>query len=109
RGLHSFHRFFERYQRASGDSFYAIQAPDKRSPFPATGQHLEFVQEVAQHREAFLEHMEDDFNTGGAIGELFELLKTLNRFADTQGMEETKPAGATLQDFRRGVTVLKEL
>jgi cysteinyl-tRNA synthetase len=53
--------------------------------------------------------MDDDFNTGGAIGDLYELLTTLNRFADTRQLESQKPDDATLRDFRRGVIVLKVL
>lgn len=109
RSIDNFHRFFERFRRATGESFYAVKAPDIRGPFATEGKHQEFLQEVAGHRDAFLEHLEDDFNTGGAIGVLFELLTTLNRFVDTQKMEETKPAVETLADFHRGVTVLKEL
>ena len=47
---------------------------------------------------AFLEHMDDDFNTGGAIGVLYELLTTLNRFADNRQLEEgrhRKPSSTT--------------
>src|SRR5262249_55398952 len=97
------------YERVSGQSFYTVHAPDKRSPFPTNGSHADFLTEVAKHREAFLEHMEDDFNTGGAVGVLHDLLKTLNRFADDQRMEEAKPAAQTLADFGRGVAVLREL
>src|SRR5207253_6011993 len=86
-----------------------IMAPETRSPFDARGKQAEFLQEVVKHREAFLEHMEDDFNTGGATGVLFDLLTTLNRFVDTQCMEEAKPVAETLADFRRGVAALKEL
>ena len=32
----------------------------------------------------FLEAMDDDFNTGGALGELYELVRALNRFADAR-------------------------
>ena len=46
--------------------------------------------------------MDDDFNTGGAIGELFEMIHALNRFAHAQ-------AGGTLDDYRAGMTALKEL
>ena len=35
--------------------------------------------DVLHLRQRFLEHMDDDFNTGGAIGVLFELLTALNR------------------------------
>jgi len=31
--------------------------------------------------------MDDDFNTGGAVGVLYELLTALNRFADSCQLE----------------------
>jgi cysteinyl-tRNA synthetase len=106
RGLDNFHRFFERYERITGQSFFDIAAPARRAAFEAVG---EFLGEVARHRGAFLECMEDDFNTGGAIGVLYELLTALNRFADTQKLEAEKPAEGVLNDFRRSAVVLKEL
>ena len=54
--------------------------------------------------------MDDDFNTGGAISELFELLRALNKFADQQQLED--PGARTesaLASFRRGVDTLREL
>ena len=53
--------------------------------------------------------MDDDFNTGGAIGVLYELLKTLNRFADAQQRESRQPGAEALAAFRRGAMTLKEL
>ena len=53
--------------------------------------------------------MDDDFNTGGAIGELFEIVHALNRYT------HQLPAGAgaisadQLAEFKRGMSVLKEL
>ena len=42
--------------------------------------------------------MDDDFNTGGAIGELFELLRTLNKFCDDAGLDAVaKPTAANLR------------
>ena len=52
--------------------------------------------------------MEDDFNTGGAIGVLHELLNRLNRFADEKKIEAGGSA-ADLEEFSRGVHVLREL
>jgi cysteinyl-tRNA synthetase len=109
RGLEGFYRFFERYQRITGGSFYALQAPTGRNEFKADGAEREYLAAVARHRGGFLESMDDDFNTGGAIGVLYELLTTLNRFADSRQLEEKKPTQVTLDDFRRGVVVLKEL
>jgi cysteinyl-tRNA synthetase len=109
RGLEGFYRFFERFQRITGSSFYESQAPTRRGSFDLNGAEAEFLVEVGRHRAAFLECMDDDFNTGGAIGILYDLLTTLNRFADSRHLEEGKAGSATLNDFRRGVIVLKEL
>jgi len=109
RGLDSFYRFFERFSRITGNSFYDLQAPTRRGNFDMKGTNAEFLVDVGRHRSAFLENMDDDFNTGGAIGELYELLTTLNRFADSRQLEAHKPDATTLQEFVRGVTVLKEL
>ncbi len=106
RSLESFHRFFERYQRITGRSFYALEAPTKRGEFPAE---TPFLQEVARARERYLECMDDDFNTGGAVGMLNELLTALNRFADARELEGGKPDPADVRAFERGVVVLKEL
>jgi len=106
RGLDNFQRFFERFERVTKSSFYNLQAPAKRGPFEGGAG---FQAEVASCRDAFLECMDKDFNTGGAIGILFELLTALNRFADAQQLE-TSPATATaMAEFRQGAVVLKEL
>jgi cysteinyl-tRNA synthetase len=109
RGLDNFYRFLERFQRITRESFHTLNAPDKRANFVPDGAHTEFLVEVARHRGQFLEHMDDDFNTGGAIGVLFELLTTLNRFADARQLEASNPDAAALADFRRGAVVLREL
>src|SRR5262249_55941158 len=46
---------------------------------------------------------------GAAVGVLFELLTTLNRFADSKALEGPSPAADDLAAFRRGVVVLREL
>jgi cysteinyl-tRNA synthetase len=109
RGLDNFYRFFERFQRITGESFHKLDAPNKRASFEPAGSYTEFLVEVARHRGLFLEHMDDDFNTGGAIGVLFELLTTLNRFADGRQLEAGKADAGAVADFRRGVVVLREL
>jgi cysteinyl-tRNA synthetase len=109
RSLENFYRFFERYKRITGESFFSLEAPAKRGPFDTSESHTEFLVEVGRHRAAFLEHMDDDFNSGGAIGVLFELLTTLNRYADARRLEESKSDAEALAAFRRGVIVLKEM
>jgi cysteinyl-tRNA synthetase len=53
--------------------------------------------------------MDDDFNTGGAIGVLHELLGVLKRFAADRQLESGQADPAAVADFRRGVIVLREL
>jgi cysteinyl-tRNA synthetase len=109
RGMQSFYRFFERFERITGVRFNDLKAPERQADFASTGASGIFLNSVSQHRAAFLECMDDDFNTGGAIGCLHELLTTLNRFADSDRLEEPGVDAAKLDDFRRGVIVLKEL
>ncbi len=109
RALDGLYRFFERVQRVTGASFYQWSAPATNTPFDPAGTHREFFLEVKQLRQAFLEHMNDDFNTGGAIGVLHELLPVLNRFADAQHLEAPKKSPEAVADFRQGVSVLREL
>jgi cysteinyl-tRNA synthetase len=109
RGIDGYYRFFERFQRITGESFYDLKAPTRRGNFDLHGAEAEFLVDVGRHRSAFLECMDDDFNTGGAIGVLYELLTTLNRFADNRRLEGGQAGTATLSDFHKGVVVLKEL
>jgi cysteinyl-tRNA synthetase len=96
RALQSFYRFFERYERITGSSFFASCASSEASA------------EFTALRSRFLECMDDDFNTGGAVGVLFELLSTINRFADSHKLEET-PDAAAKNHFICAAAILREL
>lgn len=107
RGLESFSRFFERLERLTGVVFFDLKAPRRLAPFDPGNSPM--LQEVAEHRRRFLDAMDDDFNTGGAIGELYELVRLLNRFADQSGLETGSVEPNQRVDFLAGVVVLKEL
>jgi cysteinyl-tRNA synthetase len=52
--------------------------------------------------------MDDDFNTGGATADLFEMARALNRFIDGQSLEENKsPAG--IEALQQGMQILREM
>jgi cysteinyl-tRNA synthetase len=54
--------------------------------------------------------MDDDFNTGGAIGDLFELVRLLNKFVDDEKLEAPgQRAEAKVTALRQGATVLAEI
>jgi cysteinyl-tRNA synthetase len=82
----TFFRFFERFERVTGESFYAL--PEQKlgdfqtvDPVGASAHEL---------RARFLEHLNDDFNTGGAVGVLYEFVSLLNRYCDQKGLDDPK-------------------
>jgi len=109
--LDRFYRLIEAFGRITGSDFYALPAPTSRkSSTRLEGQPAELFQELSQLRERFLTAMDDDFNTGGAIGVLFDLSRAINGFigqkkldAGAAGDESTKSALIT------AMTLLKEL
>jgi cysteinyl-tRNA synthetase len=106
RALESFYRYFERYQRITGENFYSLSAATRLADSPSKD-----LPENSPWRnfwQAFIEHMEDDFNTGGAVATLYELLNRLNRFADEKKVEETR-AAEDVAELKRGTLVLREL
>ncbi|MEW4568139.1 cysteine--tRNA ligase [Tautonia sp. JC769] len=110
RGLRAFRSLFDRVERLTGRSFYDLDAPSSREDGDrhASGT---LPPDVLDHRSRFLDAMDDDFNTGGAVGELFELVRALNRFADAERLDDRKgedPSPA-LESWTNGVIVLREL
>ena len=109
-GLDAFYRFFKRYERVSGESFYDVDPPRKRTDGQIEPADDSLLVDVVEHRNRFLEAMDDDFNTGGATGILFELVRRLNKFVDDEQLEEKKqPGAAGLASLKQGVTTLGEL
>src|SRR5262249_6961289 len=99
--LEGFYRFFERYQRITGESFYAVSAAKK------TTDHVAGPLAEEAYRD-FCNLMDDDFNTGGAVGKLYELVGRLNKFADdNRDFQENK--GQAFADLKNGVSVLREM
>ncbi len=103
RGLQSFLKCFARFEELTGESFYTLEAPTRRGDFdPGTSA---LLKEIGEHRQRFLDAMDDDFNTGGAIGELYDVVHALNRFAN-QAAFDLKTMGT---EYRTGIVALKEL
>jgi cysteinyl-tRNA synthetase len=104
RGLQAFRNLFERAERITGTSFDAMPAASHRDRPPGAE-----TDDVRRHRDTFLDAMDDDFNTGGALGELFELVRTLNRQADAAKLDAAGSSAAELASFTAGLGVLREL
>jgi cysteinyl-tRNA synthetase len=106
KGFDTFIRFAERYERIVGQSFYSLTAP---TAYNYRRKYL--LSEFTEFAKRFREHMDDDFNTGGSVGVLFELATFLNRLADTGFLEETAPKRneENLKQFVDGATLMKEI
>ena len=107
-GLETFYRFFKRYERVTGNSFYDLDTLATREAGEIDTKADELLEPVAQIRTKFLTAMDDDFNTGGAIGELFELVRTLNKYCDDSKLEDS-PAEDKTASLVRGTQTLREL
>ena len=108
-GLETFYRFFRRYARITGELYYSLEPPTRRSDGDYEPKTNELVIAIAEQRNRFLEAMDDDFNTGAAIGVLFDILRLLNKFADDNKLESGKPDPAKIRVLKHGANVLREL
>jgi cysteinyl-tRNA synthetase len=119
KSLDGFYRFFERFQNIARQRFYSLPYAKTRLEGDAAATDQPLLETLAKHRRNFLEKMDDDFNTGGAIAELFDMLRELNKFANEKNLdrfadpqiEDLKPlfADPDVQTLVRGVRILREL
>ena len=102
--LESFYRLFDRYAELTGGSFHELPVAAKHDDAP------EPPQMFAAVADKFLEAMDDDFNTGAAISQLFDLVKMLNRFADEKSLgANLDTSSGDGQTFDGGVRLLRQL
>jgi cysteinyl-tRNA synthetase len=91
KGLQKFHRLFERIERLTG-----APIPDKGDDMDrASGALLEtahaaYARAVLSLKMKFLEAMDDDFNTAGAIAALHEMAGEVNGFIERTDIEKTR-------------------
>ncbi|WP_425397040.1 cysteine--tRNA ligase [Aeoliella sp.] len=110
KGLETFYRLFKRYKRITHADFYSLTAPSKRGA-PAIDQADDpTLSAAAERKQKFLAAMDDDFNTGGAIAELFELANLTNKYCDEADFEG-KGAGdaASIATLTLLMETIKEL
>jgi cysteinyl-tRNA synthetase len=109
-GLETFYRLFKRYERVTGESFYDIDAPQARGAGAFDPGDDKTLEAVADHRKHFIESMDDDFNSGAAVADLFEIARTLNRYADEADLEASgKDDPVKLAVIKQGAHTLREL
>lgn len=99
-----FIRFAERFERITGEDLYQQKTASD------TLANVAYIHEMQSLVNRFHEHMDDDFNTGGATAVLFEVLTYLNKFADQAKLESTtSPSADNLNIFKLGSNVLLDL
>ncbi len=103
KALSVFYRLFERVERLAGKPLSA-DVPADQKPAPDMDaaaaalfetDHAAFAKNVLALKMKFLEMMDDDFNTAGAIAVLHELAGEINGFIERTGAERSKDATAT--------------
>ncbi|HUG19011.1 MAG TPA: cysteine--tRNA ligase [Planctomycetaceae bacterium] len=108
KSMEGFYRLFETYERISGESFYDLPTAALRkdsTELPDDG----FLSEIDEFRSRFLEAMDDDFNTGGAVGVLHELRRSLNAFISKHKLDSSQPDAKQLAQLKTALGILKEL
>ncbi|MDR3232237.1 MAG: cysteine--tRNA ligase [Planctomycetaceae bacterium] len=116
KGLETFYRFFKRFEKITGQSFYRLNVPLTRTPnksggckSPDKSVEGKSPDNIVELRNKFLESMDDDFNTGGSIGVFFDILRLLNKFIDDNKLETVQGNSNTVEQLQQGATVLREL
>jgi cysteinyl-tRNA synthetase len=117
KNLDTFYRYFDRFQEIARQRFHNLSAPRLRDDASAGAENEPLLQAAHRARAAFLARMDDDFNTGGAVAELFEIVRELNKYCDQNQLDALKSepdSSRVFQDARvrllvRATRVLREL
>jgi cysteinyl-tRNA synthetase len=121
KSLERFYEFFRRFERITGKSYSSLQPMEPGQPFnPANapyGMRKEDYPEellgragnIAIAWTSFMEGMEDDFNTGAAVGALFHLLNRLNWYIGDEKLEESSADKAAIDYLVAATRTLRSL
>jgi len=103
RGLKGFYRLFERLEEACGESPYTTSVDTEEDLVAALeevelvdGQGRAFADAAVAAAGEFFMAMDDDFNSAGAIGQLFNVQNAANRLLDAAGAEPSELTKALL-------------
>ncbi len=110
KSIEGFYRLFETFERITGNDFYALEVATTREQSASLDDRDPLLAELKTLRERYLEVMDDDFNTGGAIGVLFEMRRAINGFV----LDNKLDASGDVTDEQKttltsAMTQLKEL
>ncbi len=114
KGLSVFQRLVERIKRVTNGQQVAADAPDmdRTAGKLLDTEHAPFARAVLGLRMKFLEMMDDDFNTAGAIGVMHELAGEINALIERHNVEQNKQpelveaATAAMQTLKKSGLIL---
>jgi cysteinyl-tRNA synthetase len=113
KGLSTFGRLLERVERTLGEPLSdKTPSMDQAAAGLFETDHADFARAVLAHKMKFLEMMDDDFNTAGAIAALHELAGAVNSFMESRRVEKEKQpealaaAASAAQTFKTLCTIL---
>jgi cysteinyl-tRNA synthetase len=112
KGMGKFLRLFERVERLAGAPVAAAPDLESISSELLESEHASLVRPVLNLKMKFLETMDDDFNTAGAIGVLHELADEVNSFIERSGAERDtarEKSSATQSAARAAAAATKTL
>src|SRR2546423_1854360 len=93
KALGAFARLFERVQRLNGQPLTEdVPDMDRTAAALLEGDHGDFARSILNLKMKFLEMMDDDFNTAGAIAVMHELSGEINAFIEKHNIEHNKQA-----------------
>jgi cysteinyl-tRNA synthetase len=103
KSMQSFYRFFEKYEREYGRTFFSLENHEHDAPI--TGVIPALQEFILRFKLYFFECMNEDFNTAGAIGILHNLVTELNKLMDEKQPAEHPGHGVV----HAGVQLLRDL
>jgi cysteinyl-tRNA synthetase len=108
KALTAFDRYFDRIERLGVklDESSADIESDARTLLD--GPHASYAKEVLAHKMKWVDVMDDDFNTAGAIATMHEMISLGNSFMDSSGVEKNR-AAATVAVSAAAAMTLKKL
>jgi cysteinyl-tRNA synthetase len=113
KSLEGFYRLFEEFERVTGQSFYSLEAPTAQAQTTSLAAvealNSDAAKELSSLRDRFIEAMDDDFNTGGAVAALFDMRRVLNSLLGQMTAGGAAPKDAQKSGLTAGVMLLKEL
>ncbi len=86
KGMMNIYRLLDRVNRITTEDVFGVcSGLENLSASDETDQSL--VDSAKQAKDKFIEALEDDFNTAGALAEIFDLCNAINRYVETKKLE----------------------